>query len=208
MLRNLSRFFSDTKVSNGRKAGLAVMLTFLAASLTFLYMPHAACASGTETLETQNIQEVPDNNGDPGGFLREPSSFSSYIEYYNYCKEMYNAGYMNADFSWTPEAYAYAMSPTDENYEKLQESLKKNREKADDEGESTKPSENTGGNEEGTAPSDTNVKMTERETEKEVKMSPESAKVNSMLRAIIIMVVLIAIVIFMSFYTKAKKRKN
>lgn len=209
-MRQLHSMFILDAEQFKRKRERLLLFLLLFPLLFSLFAPHTyAYAAESESEYGINTPDVPDNNGFPGGYYREPSSFDSYVEYYDYCKQMYNEGYMTADFAWTPEAYAYAMDETSENYEKLQESLKKR--KAEEAGEESSSDAGENDNDEsgsGAEAPGTNTKMTEKSTEKETEMSPESRNVNAVLRSIIVMIILVAIVMFMSFYAKSKKRKN
>ena len=209
-MRQLHSMFILDAEQFKRKRGRLLLFILLFPLLFSLFAPHTyAQAAESESEYGINTPDVPDNNGFPGGYYREPSSFDSYVEYYDYCKQMYNEGYMTADFAWTPEAYAYAMSQTDENYEKLQESLKKRKAEmtGEDDGNAAEETNEDAAPGDGQAPGP-DVKMTESSTEKETEMSQESKNVNAVLRSVIIMVILVAIIMFASFYAKSKKREG
>ena len=96
-----------------------------------------------------------------------------------------------------------------ENYEKLQESLKKRKAEmtGEDDGNAAEETNEDATPGDGQAPGP-DVKMTESSTEKETEMSQESKNVNAVLRSVIIMVILVAIIMFASFYSKSKKREG
>lgn len=54
-------------------------------------------------------------------FYRDKSTFTSEFDYKVYCEKMYNWGYMDEKFEWTPAAKDYINDMTVENYKKLDE---------------------------------------------------------------------------------------
>lgn len=57
-------------------------------------------------------------------FYRPKSLFQSSYDYEEYCKQMYNMGYMDSDYDWTPAAQNFINNMTGDNMKALDENAK------------------------------------------------------------------------------------
>ena len=101
-----------------KKKHIAILTTVvLAFSSAFFISSMPVFASGEESTEvSSNDSEDEDTSATNGdydytkdeeytqSFYRSKSLFQSSYEYEEYCKQMYNMGYMDSDYEWTPAA--------------------------------------------------------------------------------------------------------
>ena len=84
-MRQLHSMFILDAEQFKRKRGRLLLFLLLFPLLFSFFVPHTfAQAAESESEYGINTPDVPDNNGFPGGYYREPSSFDSYVEYYDY----------------------------------------------------------------------------------------------------------------------------
>lgn len=79
-------------------------------------------AEETSESETQNTNNnIDDTEELTNTFYRPKSSFQSDYEYQDYCKQMYNQGYMDENYEWIPEAQDYINNMNVKTYNSLDE---------------------------------------------------------------------------------------
>ena len=76
-----------------------------------------------ENIQNETSEEIQEesslNNGFTNTFYTPKSRFRSDYEYEKYCERMYNQGYMDEDYQWTPQAKTFINNMTEKNYNTL-----------------------------------------------------------------------------------------
>lgn len=82
--------------------------------------------TNTQTEEIDNQESEPINDESMGGdtFYMPESVFHTKYDYEEYCKRMYEHGYMDSNYNWTDDAETYINNPNEKNYEILDKNAK------------------------------------------------------------------------------------
>lgn len=112
---------------------LALFLCLVILAPTYIYA--SSNGDNNKNTKNENSEEIDDSATSASydytkdepftqGFYREKAAFQSDDDYKDYCKNMYNYGYMNKAGNWTPSAKNFINNQTSENMKALDDNAK------------------------------------------------------------------------------------
>ena len=78
----------------------------------------------TEEIDNQESESINDESMGGDTFYMPESVFHTKYDYEEYCKRMYEHGYMDSNYNWTDDAETYINNPNEKNYEILDKNAK------------------------------------------------------------------------------------
>ena len=112
---------------------LALFLCLVILAPTYIYA--SSNGDNNKNTKNENSEEIDDSATSASydytkdepftqGFYREKAAFQSDDDYKDYCKNMYNYGYMDKAGNWTPSAKNFINNQTSENMKALDDNAK------------------------------------------------------------------------------------